>query len=47
MCDPKPNITQTSNTNGGNASSGNADKYTIPEAGIEISDFPAQSNGDN
>ena len=47
LCNPNPSSAHTSNCNDGNASSGNADKHTMPNSGIEIGDAPVQSNGDN
>ena len=47
LCNPNRSSAHTSNGNGGNASSGNADKHTMPKSGIEIGDAPVQSNGDN
>ena len=47
LCNPTPSSVHASNGNGGNATSGNADKHTMPKSGIEIGDAPVQSNGDN
>ena len=47
LCNPNPSSAHTNNSNGGNASSSNADKHTMLKTGIEIGDAPVQSNGDN